>query len=182
MFAALGSKIVTGLMSLSMFLFSSYTGNDPSFRPLSAFVNNNYMQLSTALDYGFDNDFPDVFKSGTPITMYYKVEVRNAGALVYQITHTNRVTFEPMRNSYVIRQSGSGERIETSSFEAVKDAISQISCSIPVQRDWRSVNVSVQAWLPTVEFTQIDREVDLMVLWRFRKPSVKGVFSTHQTF
>lgn len=178
MLEALSTKFLAGIMSLSMFLFSSYTGNDPSFRSLKGFVNNNYLQLSTSLDAAFDNDFPDVFKSGTPITMLYKVEIKAVSGVVFQKTYYNRCTYDAMKGSYKIYQSGMGQSQLTDSYNVMIYLMQQVSCSVPVEKTWGNVSVSLEAWLPTVEFSQINRKVDLMVLWKFRRPSVKANVNT----
>jgi len=168
---------MAGIMSLSLFLFSSYTGNDPSMRTLSGSVSNNYLQLSTVFDYAFDNDFTEVFKSGKQIPLYYRVEVRSAGGIVFQKTYYNSVSYDNMKGSYKVYQSGIGQSFELGSHNAVIAAMSSLACSIPIERKWGTATVALEAWLPTVEFPQIKRKVDLMVLWKYRRPTTKGTFN-----
>ncbi len=181
MLEAIGGKILAGIMSLSMFLFSSYTGNDPSLRPLSGFVNNSYLQINSFLDNAFDNDFGDVFKSGTQITVFYKVELRTTTGVVYKRTYQNSVVYDAMRNNYRVAQSGTGQSFTTTSFSEVVEYMSSIAFSVPVEKRWVNVSTTVEAWLPTVNFPQINRNVDLMVLWKFRKPNIKGDFNVRHS-
>lgn len=178
MFAALGTKVLAGIMSLSMFLFSSYTGNDPAFSAVSGFANNGYLQISSTLNYAFDYDFTEVFKSGTPITMYYRVELKSANRVLHNKTFYNRATYDAMKGRYQVIQSGMGNSFYTESYDEMRTAMAMISCSLPVERSWGNVNVSIESWLPSVNFKEVDRVVDLMVLWKFRRPSVKTVLNT----
>ncbi|PKN77638.1 MAG: hypothetical protein CVU48_10975 [Candidatus Cloacimonetes bacterium HGW-Cloacimonetes-1] len=177
MIGSIAGKIVASVVSLSTFIFSSYTGNDPALRSLSGFVNNGYLQLSTALDYAFDNDFPDVFKSGTKIDIYYNVELKNNNQLLFKKTYFNSVQFNHMTGTYKIQQSGTGQSFETSSYKEMITAVSTLSCSVPLNKKWQEVAAEIEVWLPTVEFRQINRRVDLMVLWKFRKPSAKSIYN-----
>ncbi len=177
MIGSIAGKIVASVVSLSTFVFSSYTGNDPSLRPPTGFVNNGYIQVTSNLDYAFDNDFPDVFKSGTQISVFFNVALKSNKQILFKKTYANTVQFDHMKGTYSIQQSGTGQRVEVSSYREMITAVSNLSCSIPLSKSWKEVSAEMEVWLPTVEFRQINRKVDLMVLWKFRKPSAKSIFN-----
>jgi hypothetical protein len=65
MLEAITGKVFATIVTLSVFLFSSYTGNDPAFRTLNCRAGEKYLVVRSSLISAFDNDFPDVFKSGS---------------------------------------------------------------------------------------------------------------------
>jgi hypothetical protein len=169
-------KIMAGVASLAMFLFSSYTGNDPGFEALRGYSGKKHLQLTTRLVSAFENDFPDVFKSGSLITVNFTVEIRSKGRVVATHNFSNSVQYDTRQGSYSIRRSNSGRRLTTDSYRDMVREISGLDCALPIQQDWGMVDVRVEAWLPTVHFAQIDKDVDLMVLWKLQRPSVRGSF------
>lgn len=175
MFEALGAKALAMVASLSMFLFSSYSGNDPGLSALRGVPSKNHLQLTTHLNGAFENDFEDVFRSGTLIPIHYKVEIRSKGRIVLTRNFSNSVQYDSRANSYKIINSGMSRTSHAATYEAMLNEASSLECSVPVEQSWGEVNVRLEAWLPTVNFTQIDRRVDLMVLWKFQRPAAKGV-------
>lgn len=182
MFEALGAKVLSGIISLSMFLFSSYTGNDPSLKQLSGSMNGSSFHVHTTLENAFTNDFPDVFKSGVTIPIYFNVQVKNGKTIHYNRTHRTSVFFDPMDGVYLVQQTGNGSSNSYSSYRTMIQAISAFECSIPVDGNWGSVNVSIEAYLSTVHFKQINRKVDLMVLWKYNRPQISGTFTLKRVY
>ncbi|MDP2172191.1 MAG: hypothetical protein Q8M98_04300 [Candidatus Cloacimonadaceae bacterium] len=176
MLEALAAKALALMASLSMFLFSSYSGNDPSLSVLRGVSGKSYLQLETRLIGAFENDFVDVFKSGAPIPVNYTVEIRSKGKIKGTRAFSNVVRYDSRSNSYKIIQSGSGRTSHTSSYQTMLEEVSLLECSLPIETSWGEVKVRLETWLPTVHFDQIDRRVDLIVLWKFRRPSVSAVF------
>jgi len=177
MFEAIGAKVLSGIVSLSMFLFSSYTGNDPSLRPVSVTMSSSYLQVKTQLDNAFTNDFPEVFRSGVDIPVFFRVEVKSDGNVVYRRTHRSNVKFDPMQGEFTLQQTGTGLTHTYTSYQAMLSAVSTLECSIPLGTNWKTVTISVESYLPEVEFTQIRRRVDLMVLWKYKRPKTSTLFN-----
>jgi hypothetical protein len=76
-------KVMAGWLSLTALMFSSYTGNDPVFKPLQCRLGQNYLIVTAKLDKAFDNDFRDVFNCGKQVVLNFKVEVRCSRAHVH---------------------------------------------------------------------------------------------------
>ena len=170
MFEALAGKVFATVVSLSMFLFSSYSGNDPSFRAINSRVGGDYLQLRTSLVGAFDNDFPDVFKSGTVIPVDFSLVIKKDSMVLTKAKFQNRVRFDPAKGVYEIYTAGMNRTIKTESYSHMLAEISGFECSIPYNPDWGVVSVRLEATLPTVRFAQLKKAVDLMVLWKYQKP------------
>lgn len=172
MFEALTAKVFATVVSLSMFLFSSYTGNDPSFRALNAKAGDSYLQFKTTLVEAFDNDFPDVFKSGASIPVDFTLQIRSGNNIRLQRKYQNRVQYNPSTGIYHVFLAGMNRNLQTASYQQMLSVISGFECSVPYDSGWGKVSVHLEAKLPTVRFQQINKAVDLMVLWRYQRPSI----------
>ncbi len=181
MLEALTGKVFATVASLSMFLFSSYSGNDPSFRALNSRVGGNYLQLHTSLVGAFDNDFPDVFKSSTVIPVNFSLIIKSGRRTLSEKQFQNRVRYDPGKGIYEVYLSGMKRTIETESYNHMLAEISGFECSVPYNPDWGVVSVRLEASLPTVKFTQLKKPVDLMVLWKFHKPRVNANLDLRKT-
>lgn len=170
MFEALGAKILTTVASVSMFLFSSYTGNDPALRPITARVGDNYIQVETRLENAFVNDFDDIFMSGTAIPVVYKLKIRSGSRTHSEKQFVNRVRYDHAKGLYMVSLEGMNRNLQLSSPAQLVSEISALHCSLPYDRKWGKVTLSVEASLSAVRFQQVKGPVDLMVLWKYRKP------------
>ena len=172
MFEAISAKVFATVVSLSMFLFSSYTGNDPAFSALNSKVGESYLQLNTSLISAFDNDFPDVFKSGAKIPVDFTVKIKSGRRTLSERKFQNSVQFDPTKGLFTVYSAGMNRSIQTASYQQMIAGVSDFECSIPYRSNWGQVHISVEATLPTIRFAQINKPVDLMVLWRYQHPKV----------
>lgn len=174
MLEALSAKMMAGLVSLSMFLFSSYTGNDPALSALRFLVGRSYLQVSTHLVGAFDNDFPELFRSGTSIPIHFKLELKSNNRVVWNRQYTNRVQYDPATGVWNVSMGASGRSVKFTSYREMLDAIAVLDCSVPFESSWKEVNARVEAWMPTVRLESIERDINLMVLWNYKRPVVKA--------
>jgi hypothetical protein len=177
MLEAITGKVFATIATLSVFLFSSYTGNDPAFRNLNSRAGENYLQLRTTLVSAFENDFPDVFKSGSTIPVNFQLTIRNRNRILLNRNFQNSVRYDVANAVYEIRTGGMNRKIQTSSYAAMLSEVSGFECSVPYQSDWGTVTVSLEAALPSVRFEQLRKSVDLMVLWKYQKPKVSATLN-----
>ncbi|HOA28992.1 MAG: hypothetical protein KBB33_04485 [Candidatus Cloacimonetes bacterium] len=173
MFEALGAKLLTGVVSLSMLLFSSFQGNDPSLGNLSYSKTGSYVHLRAQLQTAFENDFPSIFASGSEIPVHYNLEVKSGGNVMIKRRVVHKVSYDPTTGVYQIFKNGSRTAF-TESAEQVKRELSAFEYALPYQHSWGVVTVKLEADLPKVHFAQLKKEVDLMVLWKYKKPSIKA--------
>jgi hypothetical protein len=170
-------KVMAGWMSLTALMFSSYTGNDPVFKPLECKLGQNYMIVTARLNKAFDNDFRDVFNCGKQVVLNYKIEVRRAGETVRTSTYRHSVTYDPMTAAWELVKSETRQTDIITTYQQLLEEISELECSIPRDMKWREVEIRAEAWLQPVDLPQSGRTVDLMVLWKYKRPFSKKVFS-----
>ena len=76
MFQSLANKLITGVLSLSMLLLSSYQGNEAEFSELYFSFLGDGVLLRTKLVNAFENDFEEIFKCGKTIDIFFKIELK----------------------------------------------------------------------------------------------------------
>ncbi len=172
MFEAITGKVFATIVSLSVFLFSSYTGNDPAFGTLNSRAGESYLQLRTSLVSAFENDFPDVFKSGSTIPVNFILTIRNKNGVLVNRNFQNSVRYDPAQAVYEVKTGGMNRKLQTPNYHTMISEISGFECSIPYRSSWGIVSVSLEASLPSVRFEQLQKKVDLMVLWKYQKPKI----------
>jgi uncharacterized protein (UPF0248 family) len=173
MLELLGAKLYTGIVALSLLLFSSFQGNDPRLSAITVQKSENYLHLSGSLISAFDNDFPSIFSSGTPIPVHFMLQIRSGGKAVVQRRFTHTVSFDTATGVYELGKSGTGEVYRSDRVEDIIREVSRYRFGIPYQADWGSVSIKIDASLPRVNFEQLNKEVDLMVLWKHKIPSAR---------
>lgn len=173
MFEALSSKILAGVVSLSMLLFSSFKGNDPSLSAINHSTSSSYLYLSGQLHSAFDNDFPTIFASGVPIPIHYNLNIKSGNRAVVNKRFQHVVSFDPVTGVYEVQKQGEPEMYYSDSVEQVIRELSFYRFSVPYQSSWGIVKVRIEADLPKVSFPDLDQEMDLMILWKFKKPAAK---------
>ena len=174
MFEALSAKVFSTLASVSMFLFSSYTGNDPGLTTLRTRVGDNYLQVQTKLEQAFVNDFNEVFTSGVSIPVVFKFSINNGSNVLFEKRFVNRVRYDQAKGIYYFSAEGSNRNLEMGSQAQMITELSSFACSVPYNRRWGKVSVKVEASLSSVRFQQVKEPVDLMVLWKYHKPKVSA--------
>lgn len=174
MLEALGAKVFSGIVAFSLLMFSSFEGNDPRFGPLSVTNSDSYLYLSGHLISAFDNDFPSIFSSGTPIPIHFMLNIRKGNRTLVQRRFTHTVTFDTAKGVYELNKGNGKDALLTRSVEEIIKEVSYYSFSIPYQQIWGEVSIRIQAELPKLRFDNADKDVDLMVLWKYKMPSVKS--------
>ena len=173
MFEAFGSRVLAGVVSLSMLLFSSFKGNDPKMTNLGYRNSDSFLYVSGIMENAFDNDFPTIFASGTPISVIYDLEIRQGNRIVAKNSFRHTVNYNPATGIYELRKDGRGDLFRSDSVQDIMRHLSSFDFGIPHQPSWAQVQIRIEARLPVVHFDTMNKEVDLMVLWKYKKPSAR---------
>ncbi len=164
-------KILAGLVSLTTLLFTNFTGNDPQFRSPQLRRSGGYLILNTALENAFDNDFEDVFKCGKEINVWFRINALIGNRRVYHRTFRHCVSYDAMNAIWQIYYSENQTSQTTISYTQLQNIISTVELSIPLETEWSVLTLQLEAWLPEVEFIPADGKFNLMVLWKYRRPT-----------
>lgn len=170
MLESLAGKVLAGLVSFTTLFLSSYTGNEPTFKPIQSRKGGNYLQIKATLSNAFENDFSDVFKCGKPINIMFKTAVKSGNAIAWEKNYRHTVSYDPMNASWQVYLSETNQNIQFESYRALLNQISTLECSIPIGKNWQTVELSIEARLPKITMEQEKRQIDLMMLWKFKRP------------
>lgn len=180
MLELLGSKIMVGVVSLSLLLFSSFQGNDPQLGAIKHYSSSSTLYLSGELLSAFDKDFESIFASSVPIPVYFKLNIKSGSRTVLTRQLTHLVSFNPATGIYVLRKGTEPELLRTSSVEQIIKEISKYKFNIPYKSSWGLININIQAEMPRVRLEEKGKEIDLMMLWKYKKPSAKIQIDLHK--
>ncbi|MCK9333104.1 MAG: hypothetical protein PHY41_03950 [Candidatus Cloacimonetes bacterium] len=180
MLEALGTKVFSGIVSLSLLLFSSFKGNDPHFGAISVRRSESFIYVSGSLQSAFENDFPSIFSSGTKIPIYFRIHIRQDGKTLSKQRFSHTVSFDTVTGIYELDRGKTNELFRSDSIEDLIREVSKFNFAFPHQAHWEHLNIRIEAELPKVRFEQLNKQVDLMVLWKYKKPSTKAVANLRQ--
>jgi|LSQX01.1.fsa_nt_gb hypothetical protein len=169
----LSAQVISGVLAFSMMLFSNFKGNSPEFKELNLSMSSSYLYLNAELISAFENDFPVLFSSGTEIPIHFKVNIKSHGKQVYLRKLSHKVSFDTISGVYTLEKSSTENKFHTRSMDELIREVGRVKLSIPYQESWGMISVELEASLPRMSLDEADREVDLMALWRFKKPKIK---------
>jgi len=172
MFQTLLSKVVSGVISLSMMLLSSYEGNNANFSELVSLIFRNNIVFKTELVKAFDNDFESVFKSGKQIDIYFDVQIQIQGSDAFSETFIHSVLFDPLKQYYSVYLQEKDEELKTDNIKELKKMISKVEYSYSGIRS-NGMIVSITSYLPKIRLDDSSKNYDLMILWNFKKPKIQ---------
>ncbi len=181
MFEALSAKLFPTLVSLSMLFFSSFQGNDPRLQNFVLSKSESFIYAKAELISAFENDFASIFSSGATIPIHLHFQLKKGNQILAKRIFISNVSFDPLTGIYQVSKEGMPP-LKTQSLDAVKRELSHLECAIPYQESWGKVNAHLMAELPRVHFSTLDKELDLMVLWKYKKPSAKAQIDLRRKF
>ena len=166
------NNIVSGIISFSMLLFSSYQGNKAEFEEIATERFSSGLLIKTRLINAFENDFEQVFKSGKRIDIYFHLKIKLSSKKEFVRVFRHSVTFHPMQQYYSVFKEETEKNRQMETFEKVKETVSQFEFSF--QNDLNSeLQIEISASLPKISIDSSEKEFDLMMLWNFQKPKIK---------
>jgi len=172
MFQSLADKVITGVISLSMMLLSSYEGNNAHFTEMNTIFMDNSTIFQTELTQAFENDFDDIIKSGSEINIFFTLALKNGNNIFHENQFKHSVNFHPMEQVYYVTFEEKDELLLYTSYEKVIEDLSKFEYiykdKIPDQ-----FRLSLTAHLEKITLSNSSKEYDLMMLWNFKRPKIK---------
>lgn len=167
-------RVYTGILGLSLLLLSNYTGNDARFTNFQYIISEQSLVINCFLSNAFDNDFEEIFKSGIEIPIYFDSSVLSNKEIVAQKSFKHTVRWDSNVERWRIFLEDQDYTFYTDNYTTLINALSTIE--IIYQFDttgYRRLDYHITAKLPKLYIPSIDKEVDLMVLWKLRIPELK---------
>ncbi len=172
MFQALTSKVISGVVSLSMLLLSSYEGNIAKFDELSVNFLQNRIVFRTRLLNAFENDFEEIFSSGSLITVHFNISVEILGEVIHENSFQHSVVYNPMKKIYTVDLEDQSDTFVIEDYSQLIEKISEIEYlyNYPPEEEFQLI---ITAYMDKIVLDTMDKEFDLMMLWKFKSPKLK---------
>ncbi len=171
MFQILAEKVISGLAAFSMLLLSSYQGNEASFSAYTTSFLDDRMFFECKLENAFENDFEEIFKSGQSIDIYFSVKIGLEGLMIHEEEFRHSIIFDPLTQLFSIELEDQGLSFSTNSYDELKIIISNIEYSFK-DENIHDCTFTLKAYLPKIRLIALNRDFDLMMLWKFNKPKL----------
>ncbi|HPY96621.1 MAG TPA: hypothetical protein PL063_05370 [Candidatus Cloacimonadota bacterium] len=173
MIGSLISKAYLSLVSFSVLLFSNYVGNTVSFSPLSSQIVGDNIVFSAHLINAFENDFDEIFKSGKDIKVWFELRIIQNNKIIHSESFNHQVTWDSKNRVYLVDLQEQNYKTRTRSSKELKRLLSVVEYPFYKASHRGNATVQITAHLPKIYMEEIDKELDLMVLWKLQKPVIK---------
>jgi hypothetical protein len=171
MFQALSSKIITGVITLSMLLLSSYEGNNAVFNQMMASYIGSKIYVSAQLENAFENDFDEIFKSGQRVDIFFKIEIFNHDGKTHEREFRHAVIFDPLKKYYNVFLEEQNLQTVITDYDELIESISQVEYYYNGDK-YEGGHVTLTAYMKKIKLQKLKKEYDLMMLWKFKKPKI----------
>ncbi|MBI9031095.1 hypothetical protein JEZ13_03675 [bacterium] len=173
MFESIGNHILKGIITFGLLVFSSYEGNDASFRSLRVNYYEGLIGIELNLDGAFENDFEEIFKTGKSIDIWFKVDVSSQGVVLEEELFSHNVTYDPLLDSYLLKRGSTDDSIICSSYNNLKEELSLIIWDFRRLRSVDDYDLSITAYMEKIYFSENGDDFNLMLLWKNKTPRFK---------
>lgn len=173
MFESLGNYIVKGVITFTLLVMSSYEGNDASFRALQVTYLEGAIGIDVEMDSAFDNDFEEIFKTGKSIDIWFNTSVSSKGTVLEEQNFSHNVTYNPLLDSYLLKKGSTNESIVCEDYQCLIKELSKVKWHFRRLRSVSDYDFSIDAHLDKIYFEQMDKDFNLMLLWKNKRPRMK---------
>jgi hypothetical protein len=165
-------KVLSGLVSMTMMMFSSYEGNNADFSQVLIGHNENAIRIRTNLVNAFENDFEPIFRSGSPIVISYTLIVKRDNSVIARDTYQNRILFDPMNRYFQIEAQAANHFTFVETCEELRLLISEVDIFYDHWNISGTYHFQLSAHMDNVNLASLEREFDLMMLWHHKTPAI----------
>jgi|GEM_PF-5386005 len=183
MLNALFSKVYNGVLTFSILFFSNYIGNSPRLSDIHVELSDTGLYLSCFLIDAFENDFDEIFDSGIKMSVIYEVEVTHNKNTIYRKDFENSVTWDFEYRQWIVHFEEENVTLYIENIEQLKRTLSFLETFIyfdsphlladGISREYDKVEVKISVRLPFIYVPSIEKNMDLMVLWRLTEPTAR---------
>ena len=173
MFESLGNYILKGVITFGLLILSSYEGNDAKFSSLQISYLEGAVGVEISLDDAFENDFEEIFKTGKSIDIWFNTSVSSQGVILEEEEFSHCVTYNPLLDSYLLIKGSTNESIVCENFQCLVEELSKINWHFRRLRSVSNYDFNIYAHLDKIYFEDMDKEFNLMLLWKNKSPRLK---------
>ena len=170
------NKLIAGIISLSIMLFSSYEGNEAKLTLRNSVFSSRKLILDFELKNAFENDFKEIFMSGRKVEICFSLTVKNDGKLLKKDSFCHTVLYDPLSDDFLLEFEETGKHIIVKSYQKMLTLISEVKYKLQM-RFPETVKISFSAFLSNLKLSSIDKEYDLMLLWKKKKPKLNMILN-----
>ncbi|MDD3050944.1 MAG: hypothetical protein PHR06_07330 [Candidatus Cloacimonetes bacterium] len=183
MFETIANKLFTGVVAFAMMFFSSYKGNDAKFKNLDVLLTGPQLIIRTELQDAFTNDFQEVFKSGKEIRVWFKIVVMAEKKTILQNEFFHEIQFDPLSQSFTLFIEETQATYEIEDYNELIRTISIVNYFYDLPDTYRhqKLTVELSSFLKKITLANLDKQVDLMMLWNYKTPFSSKEISGHET-
>jgi len=167
------SKVYLNVLAFSVLLFSNYTGNIVDFSSLLTKTVGDNLVCSTYLTNAFENDFDEIFKSGKEIRVWFEFRALKDNKVIHYEKFYHQVKWNAGKQEYQLNLQEQNYKTNTKSVKELKYLLSVVEYPFYKANHNGNVVIEVNAYLPKIYLETISKEVDLMLLWKMKKPSIR---------
>jgi len=173
MFESLGNYILKGVITFGLLVLSSYEGNDAVFKSLQIDYLEGAIGIELYLDSAFENDFEEIFKTGKSIDIWFHTSVSSQGVVLEEEEFSHNVTYNPLLDSYLLKKGSNDEAIVCEDYQCLLEELSKVNWHFRRLRSVSDYDLNIYAYLEKIYFEDMDKEFNLMLLWKNKTPRFK---------
>ncbi len=173
MFESFGNYILKGVITFGLLILSSYEGNDARFSSLRLTYLEGAIGIELNLDSAFENDFEEIFKTGKSIDIWFHTSVSSKGVVLEEEEFSHNVTYDPLLDSYLLIKGSTNESIVCENYQCLVEELSKIKWHFRRLKSVSDYDLDIYAHLDKIYFEDMDKEFNLMLLWKNKSPRLK---------
>lgn len=169
----LGQKLLANLVTISVFLFSSFKGNDAGFSAMHVQNSGNYLIVQTRLVNSFENDFNEIFQSGKQVDIWFHLVVKENKTELHTQEFRHSVQYDPLASVYKVYLQEQHITRNIKDYSDMIRMISGVEYSFPAKPGWGKINIHLDSYMKSLRIDSMNKDIDLMMLWKLKKPTCK---------
>jgi len=167
------TKVYFSVLAFSVLLFSNYTGNDAQFSNVNSRTIGDNIVFSTFLKNSFEHDFNEIFKSGKNIHIWFEFRVLKDNKIIHFEKFYHLVKWNASKGEYTVDLQEQNFKCSVKTNKELLYLISKVEYPFYKSSFKGDVTVEFKSYLPKVYLETINKEVDLMLLWKMNTPSIR---------
>ncbi|MCK9329276.1 MAG: hypothetical protein PHY08_00625 [Candidatus Cloacimonetes bacterium] len=166
-------KVYHGLLGLSLLFMTSYTGNDARIGKFSYYVSEQNIIVNCQIENAFENDFEEIFLSGIDIPICFETKLTSKKLKIAKEEFEYHIRWISKNEHWEVTLENQDYTFYTNDYDFLIEEISKIKIKFDVDlSEFQELDFELKASLPKLYIPSIKKEVDLMLLWKLKSPTL----------